>query len=131
MNDQVETRSVGDLLSSLAADTTTLFRKEAELVRAEVGEKVGQLTAGIVSLVAGAICLLAALIVLLLAAVAALAEAGMGVTWASLLVGAVVALLGFILLMSGQNSMKIGNLAPDRAAAQMRKDAELAKGALR
>ena len=131
MNDNSDARSLGDLLGNLATDTTALFRKEAQLARTEISEKLTQIQAGIVSLVVGAIVALAGIIVLLQAAVAWLAESGWSVAMASLIVGGVVALIGVVLLMTGQSKMKITNLAPDRAASQLRKDAELARETVR
>lgn len=131
MNDTSDGRSLGDLLGSLASDTTSLFRKEAQLVRAEIGEKVSQVQAGLVSLIIGAVIALAGLVVLLQALVAWLVDAGLGTALASLLVGGVVALIGAAFLMAGKNKMKIDNLAPDRAAHQLRKDAELARETVR
>jgi hypothetical protein len=131
MNDTADTRSLGDLIGNLATDTTALFRKEVQLARTEISEKVSQVQAGLVSLVIGAVFALAGFIFLLQGIVAWLADAGMGIIWASLLVGLVVAIIGVVLLMTGQSKMKINNLAPDRAAHQLRKDAELARETVR
>jgi hypothetical protein len=131
MNDATDTRSLGDLIGNLASDTTSLFRKEVQLARTEISEKVGQIQAGLVSLIIGGVFALAGFIVLLQGIVAWLAAAGLGVVWASLLVGLVVAIIGAVLLKAGQSKMKINNLAPDRAAHQLRKDAELARETVR
>ena len=131
MNDTSDARSLGNLIGNLASDTTALFRKEAQLVRAEISEKLTEIQAGLVSLIIGAVFALAGLVILLQAAVTWLTESGLGVVWASLLVGGVVALIGVVLLKTGQSKMNIHNLAPDRAAHQLRKDAELARETVR
>ncbi len=131
MNDVGDTRSLGALIGNLATDTTALLRKEAQLVRTEISEKLTQIQAGLVSLVVGAVFALAGFIILLQGVVAWLADAGLGVIWASLLVGIVVAIIGVVLLKTGQSKMKINNLAPDRAAQQLRKDPELARETVR
>ena len=59
MNDPNEQRGVGQLLSDLSQGVTTLFRKEAELVRAELREKITQVEVGAGSIAAGAIWFLA------------------------------------------------------------------------
>ena len=77
MNQTVDPRSVPQLLSDVARELTTLFRKEGQLIRAELSEKATQLQVGAGSVLAGAICLLAALMVLLQAVVIGLTNAGL------------------------------------------------------
>ncbi|MYZ47955.1 phage holin family protein [Propylenella binzhouense] len=123
-------RSVPQLLGELARDLTTLFRKEGQLVRAELADKIAQLEIGAGSLAAGAVCLLAALLVLLQALVIALSNV-MPPGWASLVVGVVVAIVGVVLLKVGANQMKAANLAPERTTHQLNKDAELVREQVR
>ena len=101
MNQTVDPRSVPQLLSDVARELTTLFRKEGQLIRAELSEKATQLQVGAGFVLAGAICLLAALMVLLQAVVIGLTNAGLNPGWASLIVGVVVALVGVVLLRKG------------------------------
>ena len=91
-------RSFKELLGDLTNSVTTLFRKEIELARAEIGEKFSEAGVAIGSLAAGAILGLAALIVLLQALVIALTELGLAPAWASLIVGGVVAIIAFALI---------------------------------
>jgi hypothetical protein len=135
MSDATDTRadprSVPQLLSDLVRELTTLFRKEGQLVRAELSEKVTQIELGAGSLAAGAICLLAALLVLLQALVIALANAGLGAGWSSLLVGVIMAVIGAVLINRGSAAMKLKNLTPERSAEQMKRDASLVKEQVR
>ncbi len=39
-----------------------------------------------------------------------------------------MAVLGFVLIRAGMKMMKMENLAPDRTARQLQKDAQLVKG---
>jgi hypothetical protein len=120
--------SVPELLSDLVSQATTLFRKEGELIRAELSEKLGQILAAAGALAAGGILLLVALIVLALALVHAVSQIGdMGVGWASLIVGLALAVVGALLLMKGKNSLDAGNLAPRRTLHQVKRDADLVK----
>ncbi len=59
-----------------------LVRKEGEVARAEMSEKIGEIgmAAGLVA--GGAVLLIPALVILLLAAVAGLAATGLAVGWA-------------------------------------------------
>lgn len=120
-------RSVPELLGNLVNQVSTLFRKEVQLARAEVGEKVGQATGSIVSLAAGGVLLLAALMILLEAVVAFLAYLGIPVPWARLIVGVVVALIGYALVRSGMSGLKTSNLVPNRTVEQLSRDAAVAK----
>lgn len=132
------TRSMPELVQKLISDATDLFRKEGELIRAELNDKVNQLQAGVGKLAAGAITLLVALIVLADALVIAVAEllgtvdASQNNTgWASLIVGGAFALVGAALIRSGAGDLKPQNLKPDRTADQVRRDTDLAKEQMR
>jgi VIT1/CCC1 family predicted Fe2+/Mn2+ transporter len=122
----LENRTLPQLIGDLSTDLTGLFRKESELVRAELSEKTRQLAKATGEMAAGAICLLAALLILLQAVVIALAKL-VGAGWASLIVGIAVGLLGAVLVRTGAKSAEPHNLAPERTIRQVEKDARLAK----
>lgn len=122
-----EGRTIPELISMLTSDLATLVRKESELVRAELSEKLRAVGKAAGEIAAGGVLLLAALLVLLQALVLALAPF-IGAIWAALLVGVVVALLGFVLVRAGLKLMKPENLSPERTARQLQKDAQLVKG---
>jgi hypothetical protein len=122
-----EDRSLKDLIGDLSSSITTLFRKEIQLARAETSEKVTQVAVAIGSIAGGAILALAALIVLLQALVIALAAAGVPAGWASLIVGAVVAVIAYALIHKGTNDLKASNLAPSRTVDSLKRDAQVAK----
>jgi hypothetical protein len=123
----MEGRTVPELISQLTGDLATLVRKESELVRTELTEKVHTAGKAVGEIAAGGVLLLAALLVLLQALVAALATF-MGPIWASLLVGLLVLALGVVLIRGGMKLMKPEHLKPDRSARQLQKDAQLMKG---
>jgi len=118
---------VADLIGQLGSDLAGLVRKEAELARAEVSEKVSAAGKAVVDLAAGALLLVAALLVLLQALVLALSKV-MDPTWASLLVGVVVAAAGYLLVRMGLKALSLKALKPDRSARQLQKDAQFMKG---
>jgi len=121
-------RSVPELLSDLVSQATTLIRKEGELIRAELSEKVGQILGAAGALAAGGIVLLVALFVLSIALIYAVAQIGdMGVGWAALIVGVLLAIVGAVLLMKGKNSLDASNLTPRRTLHQVKRDANLVK----
>ena len=119
-------RPLTGLLTELAQETTTLVRKEVELAKAEVSEKVSQATTGAVSLAAGGLVAFAGLIFLLLAVTYYLAT--MMEPWlAALIVGGVVTLIGVILVVIGKSRLNTRNLQPTRTLATLQDDKRWAK----
>jgi xanthine/uracil permease len=118
---------VADLLGQLGADVAGLVRKESELVRAEISEKVSSAGKAVADIAAGGLLLVAALLVMLQALVLALSKV-MDPIWASLIVGVVVAGVGYVLVRAGMKAISLKGLSPDRTARQLKKDAELMKG---
>jgi Putative Actinobacterial Holin-X, holin superfamily III len=124
-------RSVPELLSNALSQVSTLFRKEIQLARAELGEKFGEAAGAITPIAAGGAVLLAALVLLLFALASLLVSFGLAVGWAQLIVGAVFALVGYALVRSGLSKLKTSNLMPERTAEQLSRDAQAAKEQVR
>ena len=123
-----DSRSLGGLLRDLANDSANLVRQELVLTRTEAQDKLHQTVTASKELMAGALVLLAALIVLLDAAVYSLIEeVGLEHWQAALIVGGVVAVIGFVLVRRGQGQLAATRLAPERTVASVRKDLELVK----
>jgi len=132
MSQTSDPRSVPQLLSDLARDLTTLLRKEGQLIRAELSEKVTKIQVGAGSALAGAIVLLVALNVLAAALVVAISKIGepdLGGGWAALIVGVILAVIGAILVKKGADSMS--NLTPEKSVNQVSQDANLVKEQVR
>lgn len=127
MATNLESRSVGELVRDLANDVTALIRQEMTLARTEAQDKVQQTVVAVMAIVAGALIAFAALIILLDALVYGLTEAGLERWLAALIVGGVVALIGFLLVRKGQKDLSATRLAPERTAANVRKDINLVK----
>ncbi len=122
-------RPLTALIADLATETTTLVRKEVELARAEVSEKVSQATAGAISLAAGGFVALLGLIYILLAAVYALSR--IVPDWAAaLIVGGVVTLIGVFMLMAGKKKIAATNLQPERTIETLKDDKRWAQSQL-
>jgi hypothetical protein len=125
-------RSVPELLSSLIGQISTLFRKEIQLARAEVGEKLGTVAGAVTPIAAGAGLLLGALIMLLLALAALLVHLfDMATGWAALIVGILAAVGGYALIRGGLSKLNASNLMPTRTAEQLSRDAQVAKEQVR
>jgi hypothetical protein len=130
MADTMDPRSLPQLLADLTHDLSTLVRKESELVRVEFKENLQQVARGGAKVAVGAVLLLAAVMILLQTLVLGLSKV-MDPVWASLLVGVVVAIVGFVLLRNGARSASPAVLRPDKAATQLRKDAQFVKEQVR
>jgi hypothetical protein len=121
-------RSVPDLLGDLIHQATTLVRQEVQLARAEMNEKISSAGAALGTIAVGGVLLVAALVILLQAAVAALVEfAGLSATLSAVIVGVVVALIGYIALRGALNRLKAVNIVPHRTATQISRDADVVK----
>jgi positive regulator of sigma E activity len=122
-----EARGLTDLVAQLGGDLAALVRKESELVRAEISEKLNAAGKAVADIAAGGLLLIAALLVLLQALVLALSKL-MDPIWAALLVGVSVAVVGFLLVRAGMKAVSLDGLKPDRTTRQLKKDAQLMKG---
>jgi hypothetical protein len=119
-----EPDSAAGLLSRLMGEVSTLFRKEIALAKAEVSEAASEAKAGAISLVAGGSIIFAAVLVLLAGIVLLLAEV-MEAWLAALIVAAVVAIIGFVLIQSGKKKLDPASFKPERTQDALRKDKEI------
>ena len=125
------TRSLPALFGDVVNDFMILVRKETQLARVEMSEKLSDLGMGIGLLVGGSVLLIPALVILLEAAVAGLVAAGIASAWAALIIGGAVLLIGFILLGLGISRLKAARPVPTRTISQLERDAEMAKSQVR
>ena len=127
MQETRDDRSLGELLGDLAQQTATLARQEVELAKTEmtqkasrVGRDLGFLAIGGAVAYAGFLAIVAAVIFLL---------AANGVAWwlAALLVGLVVAGVGYVLVQRGLSALKRDDLAPRQTLETLKEDKDWAK----
>ena len=123
-------RSIVDIFTDVVSQLTTLLRKEGQLARTELSEKVSQAGVGLGLVVGGAVFLIPALVILLQAAVAALVKA-VPEPWASLIVGGAALVLGLLIAMIGMSRLNANNLAPNRTIQQIQRDVTVAKQQVR
>jgi hypothetical protein len=124
-------RSVPEIFIDVINQLTTLVRKEGQLARAKLSEKVGQVGAGLGLVIGGAVLIMPGLVVLLEAAAAALQSTGMAAHWAALIVGGAVVVIGLILIAIGVTRFKAKNLVPSKTIDQLQRDAAVAKDQMR
>jgi hypothetical protein len=108
---KAEEQSLGDLFAELSRETSTLVRHEVTLAKSELAEKASVAGRNIGFLAAGGAVAYAGFLVLLAAAVIGL-DAFMPAWLAALIVGLVVAAIGYFLVQKGLNTLNNMELAP-------------------
>jgi len=123
-----EERSIGVLFGALSQDMALLVRQEAQLAKTEMQQKVSKVTTDLVSLATGGVvalvgglALTAALILLLIDPV------GIEPWLAALLVGAVLAIAGWVMLQRGVKDLKRTDPTPRRTVESIKEDIQWAK----
>ncbi len=119
-------RSIGDLFSELAGETSTLIRQEVSLAQTELTEKAASVGKNVGFLVVGGAIGYAALLAVLAAVIIGLA------TWipawvSALIVGAVVGIIGFVMISSALAALKKAELAPRETVKSLKEDAQWLK----
>jgi xanthine/uracil permease len=94
------------------------------LAKAEISEAASHAKAGAIALVAGGAVLFAGMLVLLAAAVLALAHV-VDAWLAALIVGIVVAVIGFVMIQRGKKQLEPSAFKPERTQDALRKDKEM------
>ncbi len=123
-----EDRSVGELFGQLSQDMTLLFRQEVQLARAEMTEKISRVTNNLVSVVAGGFVVYIAALALVAALILVLNDVAHISPWVSaLIVGAVLAVAGGVMLNRGLKELKRVDLAPRRTVETLKDDVQWAK----
>jgi uncharacterized protein YacL len=113
-------------LTDLLADFADLLRKELQLAKTEITEKiVSRLRASVWMVVAGVLGMVAALL-LVEAAVFAIASFGIALHWSCLLVAAVLAAAAAAAFFQGRAAAQ-DELVPTRTAKQISQDIKTAK----
>jgi hypothetical protein len=119
-----EPESTAGLLRRLLNEVSTLYRKEIALAKAEISEALSEAKLAAISLASGGAFLFAGILVLLAAAVLALAHVVSD--WlAALIVGGVVAIIGFAMIQAGKKKLDPSPFKPDRTQHALQKDKEM------
>jgi len=118
-------KSLAALFSDLTRDTVELVRQEVALARSELSQKVSSAQTALASMAVGAAVILAGLFLLLQAVVQGLAMVlppDMAPWLSPLIVGAIVAAIGWAMLKAGQAKLDPDNLVPQRTLDSLRRD---------
>lgn len=118
---------VGVLLKELAHEVPSLLTKEVALAKSEARETMRVTKAGVAAVATGGAVAMAGLIVLMFSAVYALG-AIMAPWLAALIVGAVVMLVGYMMVQAGKKKFEADSLRPNRTLDSLRKDQDAIRG---
>lgn len=127
MQERRDERSLGELFGELARETSVLVRQEVQLAKTEmtqkasaVGKDIGFLAVGGAVAYAGLLALIATLIIIL---------GTVGLPWwlASLIVGVIVAGVGYFLVQKGLTALKHESMAPQQTIQTLKEDRQWAK----
>jgi len=123
-----EERSIGELFGELSQDLGVLVRQEAQLAKTELQQKLSKVTTDLVALATGGVvaligglALTAALILLLIDPV------GLAPWLAALLVGAVLGIVGWLMVQRGLTDLKRTDPTPRRTVETIKEDLQWAK----
>jgi xanthine/uracil permease len=130
MSERKEERSIGELFSHLANETTSLVRQEVQLAKVELGQKAAQVgrQVGLVALggavaYAGLLAVIAALILLLGQYISA---------WlAALIIGVLVMGIGYFLIQQYLTAMKHLDPTPHATVETLKQGKEWIKEQVR
>jgi hypothetical protein len=127
MQQTKDERSLGDLFGDLARDMGTLVGQEMTLARTELTEKASQVSKDIAMLAAGGLVAYAGLLAIIAAVVLLIADLGMPLWASALIVGAVVAVIGYLLVQRGISALKQQDLSPRQTIQSIKEDTRWAK----
>ncbi len=121
-------RSIGELFGQLTQDMTLLVRQEVQLARTEMTEKLSKLTTNLISVGAGGFVAYLGGLALMAALILAVRDlANISLAWSALIVGGILAIIGFVMLQRGMKELKQVELAPRRSVENIKDDVQSIK----
>jgi len=124
-------RSLGQILRDLREETTQLLRQEVDLAKTEMSEKMsrlgsnmGSVATGGAVLFAGALVLLAALTLGLIALFSQFMDRDVAMWLAPLLVGGILAGVGYSMVKKALQALKQEGIAPQRTTQSLKENKE-------
>ena len=121
-----EERSLGDLFSELATETSTLVRQEVALAQVELTQKATKVGKNVGFLVVGGAVGYAALLAILAAVIIGLSY--FIPAWAAaLIVGVAVGIVSYLLVSSALAALKKTDLTPRETVETLKEDAQWLK----
>ena len=124
-------RSLGELFGDLARDMGTLVSQEVALARTELTGTASRVGKDIAFLAVGAMVAYAGLLAIIAAVILLLGASGVPLWVSALLVGLIVAGLGYVLVQRGLTALKREDLAPRQTIESLKEDTQWAKEQVR
>lgn len=115
-------KSLGELFTDLAQDTSSLVRQEVQLAKAELTESASEIGKAIGFLVVAGAIAYAGFLAILAAIILGLWDAGLEGWVAALIVGLVVIAISAILIQRARAMLQASNLAPRRTVESLKED---------
>jgi len=122
-----DSRSIGELFSDLTRDMSVLIRKEVELARVELSTMASAIGARVAIITVGAVIACAGLYAIVAGLVLIAIELGLTPWAASLLVGALVLIIGGLIAKQSFDGLRALDLTPRETVRTLKENAEWAK----
>jgi len=119
--------SLGDLFGDLARDMGTLVSQEITLARTELTEKASRVGKDVAMLAVGGLVAYAGLLALIAAVIFLIADRGVPLWASALIVGGIVAVVGYLLIQKGISALKQQDLTPRQTIQSIKEDTQWAK----
>jgi hypothetical protein len=121
-------RSIGELFGQLTQDMTLLVRQEVQLARTEMSDKLSRFTNNLISVLAGGFVAYVGGLALVAALILAIRDlANISLAFSALIVGAILAIVGYVMLQRGLKELRRVDLAPRRTVETLKDDVQWAK----
>ena len=125
--ERMQEPTLGELFVELSDDFSHLVRQEMALAKAEMRENLDRGRQGATLMAAGGVIAYSGLLVILAAIVLIVGDLIDSYWLAALGVGAVVVVVGLLLLFSGKGKLDEMNLIPKKTINSIERDAKMAK----
>jgi drug/metabolite transporter (DMT)-like permease len=122
-----EERSLGELFSELASETSTLVKQEVALAQTELTQKATKVGKNVGYLVVGGAIGYAALLAFIAALIIGLGNLLDNHWAAALIVGVIVAVVAVVMIMSALSALKSTEITPTQTVETIKEDAKWLK----
>lgn len=121
-----ENPSLGELISRVTSEFSTLVREEVALAKVEIQESVSRITTDAILVIVGGVIAYTGLLALIAAAILGLART-VDPWLSALLIGLVIVLAGVFMLLRGLRDLRDVGPVPERTKQTLKEDAEMMK----
>jgi len=121
-----EERSIGELFSELAGETSTLIRQEVALAQVEITQKASKAGKNVGYLAVGGFVGYAGLLAIIAGVILAMANF-MPAWLAAIIVGAIIGVVSYVLVSSALTELRNMEMAPTETVETIKEDARWLK----